>query len=242
MARLAGGPSWGWRPVVTPILAFVVVVVVGQLLAHTLHPGSSAARLWASALLNGGAQLVLGVSVWWGGRQVAATHGGWSAFGWSRPRGRDVGLAAIGVLVVFAGRYVINVVLGGLTHGDAVRQAQNLHITHFSWPGAVILLVVTTIAAPVLEEFTFRGLLLRTFMRRWTFLPAAAASTAIFALFHTYEVRTVLGAVTLALVVAVLGATNCALVRYSDRLAPGIAVHAFLNGLSTAVLLVVAAR
>ena len=52
----------------------------------------------------------------------------------------------------------------------------------------LVLGVIVVLIAPVVEETMFRGLMLRTLMRRWGFWPAALASSAIFALFHTYEV------------------------------------------------------
>ncbi|MCU1659424.1 MAG: Conserved rane protein of unknown function, partial [Pseudonocardiales bacterium] len=79
-------------------------------------------------------------------------------------------------------------------------------------------------------------------MRRMGFWPAALLSTLIFGGFHTYEVNTLVGAVTLALVVGAIGLTNCVLVRLTDRLTPGIFVHATLNGLAAAVLIAQTSR
>jgi membrane protease YdiL (CAAX protease family) len=70
-------------------------------------------------------------------------------------------------------------------------------------------------------------------MRRMSFWPAALLSTAVFALFHTYEVSTVQGAAALALSVATLGMTNCYLVRITGRLVPGMLVHATFNLVAT---------
>jgi hypothetical protein len=100
-----------------------------------------------------------------------------------------------------------------------------------------LLVVVVVLAAPFVEEIVFRGLLLRTFMRRMTFWPAALLSTAIFGLGHTYEVDSFVGAVTLAAIVGSLGLANCILNRYTDRLAAGMLVHGTFNGLAVLVLL-----
>jgi uncharacterized protein len=54
------------------------------------------------------------------------------------------------------------------------------------------------VCAPAVEELMFRGLLLRALMTRFGFWPAAIVSTGIFAAVHTYEVNTLVGAVTLA--------------------------------------------
>ena len=92
------------------------------------------------------------------------------------------------------------------------------------------------IAAPFIEELVFRGLLLRTFMRRMPFWPAAVLSTLIFAALHTYEVSTLVGALTLAASVGCLGLVNCWLNRRTDSLAPGMMVHASFNLLAVIVL------
>jgi uncharacterized protein len=88
----------------------------------------------------------------------------------------------------------------------------------------------------------FRGLLLRALMTRFGFWPAAIVSTGIFAAVHTYEVNTLVGALTLAGAVATIGLTNCVLVRLTNRLTPGIAVHAGLNALGAAILIIQARR
>jgi membrane protease YdiL (CAAX protease family) len=66
-------------------------------------------------------------------------------------------------------------------------------------------------------------------MRRLGFWPAALLSTALFAALHTDQVRTVVGAVTLAASTAVVGLVNCVLVRRTGRLTPAIMVHGTVN-------------
>jgi membrane protease YdiL (CAAX protease family) len=99
-----------------------------------------------------------------------------------------------------------------------------------------LLVLVAVIAAPVIEEFVFRGLLLRTFMQRWSFWPAALVSSLIFAVGHTYEVDTLAGAVILAANVGIIGIVHCYLVRVTGRLAPAMMSHAIVNALAVLVL------
>ena len=120
-------------------------------------------------------------------------------------------------------------VANGLSGGRALAQASNLHLRHVGAVEILGLVLVVVVLAPITEELMFRGLLLRSFMRRLSFWPAALISTALFAVFHVYEVHTVLGAVTLAASVGVLGLGNCWLVRITGRLTPGIMVHASLQ-------------
>ena len=74
-------------------------------------------------------------------------------------------------------------------------------------------------------------------MRRWSFWPSAVLSTLIFAGLHTYEVGTLVGALTLAAAVGTLGITNCWLNRRTNSLIPGMVVHASFNLLAVIVLI-----
>ncbi|MBV9592228.1 MAG: CPBP family intramembrane metalloprotease [Actinobacteria bacterium] len=224
---------FGWRPVAVPILAFVLVIAASFVLDDVIDPRSYAARVAYVIIANAAAEGVLVAAVWYAGREVAARYGGWGvAFGWRRPRWMDLVWALCGFGAAFVLRIIVGVIAALLSHGHAVKEAQNLTLTSVTALAVVILAVLTVICAPLIEELVFRGLLLRTFMRRWGFWPAAVLSTAIFAVFHTYEVNTLAGAVTLAFGVATLGITNCFINRYTDRLAPGIGAHALSNGLA----------
>jgi membrane protease YdiL (CAAX protease family) len=92
-----------------------------------------------------------------------------------------------------------------------------------------VLGVYAVLIAPVIEETLFRGVLLRSFMRRLTFWSAAVVSSAIFGALHTYEVSTLAGRITLAVNVGLLGVVNCLLARITGRLTPAIMLHATGN-------------
>jgi membrane protease YdiL (CAAX protease family) len=177
------------------------------------------------------------------GRPIAARNGGWRpAFGLDRVRRSDWLPWITGIGFVFIGRNVVGLVANVLSGGKAAAQASNLQLAHPGPLSIAVLALTAVVLAPVAEEFMFRGLLLRTFMRRLSFWPAALLSTALFGLFHVYEVHTVLGAVTLAAEIAVLGLCNCYLVRISGRLTPGILVHASFNAIALAVAVAVASH
>jgi len=137
---------------------------------------------------------------------------------------------------VLVSRLLVVLFANAVTGGKAAEQSQNLTVDDLSATGYVVLGVLVVLVAPVVEELVFRGLLLRTMMWHWGFWPAALVSSAIFALFHVYQVDTLAGAATLAGVVFTLGLTNCLLVRWSGRLAAGMMVHALFNGLAVLVL------
>jgi uncharacterized protein len=229
---------WGWRPALWPVVALAVLTVLGTVATHLITPTSGAGRLAAAVALNLAVYGLLSAVVWSAGRRVAARYGGWGrAFGLRRPVGKDLGYAAAGLGIAFAARIAVAVMANALTSGRAVEQSQNIRLETTTVAVDVLLVVIVVILAPVIEEIIFRGLLLRAFMTRLGFWPAALLSTTIFAGFHTYEVDTLSGALTLAAIVATLGLTNCVLVRLTDRLTPGILVHATFNALAAAVVI-----
>lgn len=230
---------WGWRPVVIPLAALVVLIVVGSVVTATVDLHGTTARTVYSVVANVVVEALLGLAVWRAGRAVAAGNGGWAvAFGLRRPRWSDGKWMAAGIGITFLARGVVVAVANGLTHGRAAREAENLRVQHVDAVTVALLVVLAGFAAPFIEELVFRGLLLRTFMRRMPFWPAAALSTLIFAVLHTYEVSTLAGALTLAASVACLGLANCWLNRRTDSLAPGMFVHASFNLLAVVVLVV----
>jgi hypothetical protein len=175
------------------------------------------------------------------GPPVAARAGGWRAgLGLDRIRRSDWLPWITGVGFVFAGRTVVGGLANALTGGRAAAQASNVHVGGLGGASIAVLAVVAVVIAPIAEELMFRGLLLRTFMRRFRFWPAALLSTALFAGFHVYEVDTVVGAVTLVCSIAVLGLCNSYLVRISGRLVPAIMVHATNNAIALAIAIAVA--
>lgn len=236
--RRSDAVAWGVRPVLVPLLTYVVLIASGSIVASTVAPrhgnGARAFDVVANVLLEG----ILGTAVWFAGHEIARRNGGWGrAFGLRRPRWKDVRWALAGFGIAFAARIVVLIVATAVTHGAAIKESENIHVTSVTAFTAVLLVLVAVVAAPLVEEIVFRGLLLRTFLRRMTFWPAALLSSAIFGLGHTYEVGTVAGALTLAAIVGTLGLTNCILNRYTDRLAAGMMVHGASNGLAVLVLL-----
>lgn len=228
---------WGWRPVLLPCVALVAAIVLGGVVGHLLHPRGFAAAFAATVVLTCVLYGGLIVAIYYAGRELAARYSGWGwAFGLQRPRAMDGAWLAAGFGIAFGGRIAVGIVANALSHGTALQQSQNLVVTSHSVAVYVLLGVVVVLIAPVVEETMFRGLMLRTLMRRWGFWPAALLSSAIFAAFHTYEVSTLAGALTLAAVVFALGLANCLLVRWSGRLAAGIMNHMVFNGLAITVL------
>jgi hypothetical protein len=233
---------WGVRSWLGPLVTLAAIIVVGQLVgaAMVAHGGIPIAVGIGMTVVAEGLLLVAMLAF---GRGIAARGGGWrTAFGLDRIRAVDWAPWGIGLGFVYLGRTVVGMLANGLSGGRALAQASNLHLRHVSAGEVLGLVLVIVVLAPVTEELMFRGLLLRSFMRRLGFWPAALISTGLFAVFHVYEVHTVLGAVTLAASVGVLGLGNCWLVRITGRLTPGIMVHAAFNGFVLAIAVLLANR
>lgn len=229
---------WGWRPVVVPCVALVVSIVAGSVVTHFVHPHGFAGALTLVIVLTAALYAILIASIVFAGRDLVRRYSGWGwTFGLQRPKWMDLAWLAAGFGMAFGGRIIVGIIANALSHGKALQQSQNLVVKSHSVAVYVVLGIVVVLIAPVVEELMFRGMMLRTFMRRWGFWPAALLSSAIFALFHTYEVSTLGGALTLAAVVFTLGLSNCLLVRWSGRLAAGIMNHMLFNGLAVVVLI-----
>jgi membrane protease YdiL (CAAX protease family) len=244
VAELTADPvPWGWRPAVVPVGTLIALIVISASLASVVHPSGYAAKIIVAVVANFALEAVLVASVWWSARDITARNGGWGrTFGLRRPRWNDLGYAGVGILVIFMLRILVVGVADGLTHGRASKESQNIQVDRITVVGVILLVAVVVVLAPLVEESLFRGVLLRTLMRRMGFWPAAILSTAIFAGLHTYEVDTVAGALTLAGSVGCLGIVNCYLNRLTDRVFPGMLTHAAFNGLAVIVLVVQAGK
>jgi uncharacterized protein len=232
---------WGVGPWLGPLLTLAGVVVVLAVLSVSLLRDAGSVLSLTAAALSVGAELVLLVAVLAYARPVAARGGGWRiALGLDRVRRGDWLPWLLGVVLVFLGRLVVGVLVVALAGDRAAAEASNLQVDQPRLGPLLVFALAVVVLAPIAEELLFRGLLLRTFMRRLRFWPAALLSTALFAAFHLPQASTLLGAVALFCSISVLGIGACYLVRITGRLAPGMMVHATLNAVAllTAVVLI----
>ncbi len=233
------GEPWGVRPILVPILAFLAVIGSGLLLGALWTPHGPF-RYTAGLLLTVAGYAVIAAAVWVAGRPIARRHGGWAAtFGWARPTLRD----AVPVVPWFFANMLARL-LAGLLVLLAVPSWRDVHASNVNLhgrPTSVVIeaIVVVAVIAPPIEELMFRGLILRTLMRRLGFWPAAIACSLLFGLFHTYELDTLAGAVLLGVSTAVFGLGQCLLVRRHVRLNAAIGVHSLSNLVAALLSLVV---
>jgi membrane protease YdiL (CAAX protease family) len=225
---------------VLPLVALIALVVVANVVGVAAFGNQhGSARTWGGIALSFVAELVLLLLLLAIGEPLARRGGGWRrTFGLDWVRRSDWLPWLLGIGFLFIGRVVVGFLAYLLSHGSALTQANNVRLPSATVAEVAVLAVPLVILAPVAEELMFRGLILRTFLRRMPFWPAAVLSTLLFGLAHTYEVATLAGALTLAASVGVLGLVNCYLVRITGRLAPGMMLHATANGVAVIYLAV----
>jgi membrane protease YdiL (CAAX protease family) len=240
--RAQSDAPWGVRPILMPIVAFVAVVGSGLLLTHLWTPRGPF-HYTVSLLLTVAGYAVMAAAVWYAGRPIARRYGGWAAtFGWARPTLRDAVPVGPWLLANMAARLIVGVVVLTAVPGWRHVHASNVNLN--GRPASVVVeaILVVVLIAPPIEELMFRGLILRTLMRRLRFWPAAISSSLLFGLFHTYELATLAGVVLLGLSTAVFGLGQCLLVRRHVRLNAAIAVHSLSNLVAALLSLVVLAH
>ena len=225
---------WPWTVAAGPVVVLVALIVVANIGVH--HAAGTATETVGSLVASVVGELLLLGAVVLFARPVARREGGLaSTVGLDRVRGRDWLPWITGIGLVFAARIAVGVVAAALSHGTAAGQSSNVRLHVATTATVVLLVVLAVVVAPIAEELMFRGVMLRSLMQRMRFWPAALISTAVFAGLHAYEVRTLVGALTLVAGVGVLGLANCYLVRITGRLVPGIMVHATFNALAVLV-------
>ena len=240
---VAETPADGWsiRLGLYPVLALVLVLVAeGVLVAGTgwrPHGPVRYAAFAVAALAHYAAALTV---IARRGRTAIRAAGGWGpAFGWSRLRWIDLALGLGGAVAEFIGRTVVIVALLAAVPALRGRAESNVSLSGRSTTEIVLLLILAVLIAPPVEELIFRGVLLRSLMRRMRFWPAAVLSSALFAALHLYEVHSAAAMVLLFASIAVFGIGQCLLVRWTGRLATSITAHAVSNAVAALLTLAV---
>jgi membrane protease YdiL (CAAX protease family) len=114
------------------------------------------------------------------------------------------------------------------TH-DLSKEARDLSDRAHGGVGVVLLVLLTGVGAPIVEELFYRGLLLRALQRRFGDVVAIVVSGVVFGLVH-FQVLPTLG-------LAVFGMILATLVIKTDRLGPAVLAHMTFNMLAIIGLL-----
>lgn len=157
----------------------------------------------------------------WGSGQPLADVGArprWSDLGW----GPVVWLAAIGTQVA-VGALVLgfDIPISNNTEGIAELQADRSYV--------IALVITAVIAAPLVEEMVFRGLVMRSLLSRVGPIVAVPLQGVLFGVAHVDPVRGV-GNIGLALVLSGVGCAFGGFAYMLRRIGPTIVAHALFNG------------
>lgn len=118
---------------------------------------------------------------------VRKYHVSWSALGIRRIPGWYYAAFIPIVLGMYSAVAIISAIIIQLFFGGVADNPQLKGITGgqgFSWTTLIIALITSSIAAPVVEELFFRGMLYGLLRTRWNIVAAALVSGALFSAAH----------------------------------------------------------
>jgi uncharacterized protein len=148
----------------------------------------------------------------------------WSDLGW----GPVIWLAALGSQLAVAALVVgLDVPISNNTDGITDLQVDRTYV--------VSIVITAVIAAPIVEEMVFRGVVLRSLRSRFNVIVAVLLQGVLFGCAHFDPVRGT-GNVGLVMVLSGVGIAFGAAAAMLRRIGPTIVAHAIFNG---AVLLIV---
>jgi membrane protease YdiL (CAAX protease family) len=150
----------------------------------------------------------------------------------------DVGIGVIGSIACRIAAGVLVVVVLTVLDGDAddatPEQFERFETSDLA---RVVVALIAVLAAPVVEELLFRGVLLRGLRGPLGRDGAIAVQAAAFGLLHVDWSGPWEQGVTLFVATAALGVGSAVLVELTGRLAPSIWAHAAFNLVSAIVIL-----
>jgi membrane protease YdiL (CAAX protease family) len=175
-----------WEAVIASVIAWVIGGLAVLPLVALMHPSANdplgGDALFIATISNA---VTLGALILW----LRSAHPGWvQVIGWpSWPRVLpEIAIGAgLGILVRIASGIAATLIVFTLRGvSDRSVDLPTQVSTSVSGWGVVAFAVFAVIAAPVLEEFVFRGLLFRSIADRHGFWPGALVSAFAFGAFH----------------------------------------------------------
>ena len=97
-------------------------------------------------------------------------------------------------------------------------------------------MIAAVIAAPLVEEIVFRGVVMRALLSKMAVAPTLAIQGVLFGLAHVDPVRGV-GNVGLVIVLTAVGCSFGAAAYWLRRIGPTVLAHAIYNGVVLTVIL-----
>lgn len=149
---------------------------------------------------------------------------------------RDVGFILLGMLLLLALAYAL-LPLANLLGADETPQMTTDAIARTTDLQTKIMIVLgVAVITPIIEEMTFRGLLLRYLEERVTPRRALVMSAAIFGLFHVLGTTGAAGAVLALIQTFLAGLVLGYVTQRSGKLSRAIYVHGGFNLITVLVL------
>jgi membrane protease YdiL (CAAX protease family) len=172
---------------------------------------------------------------------LRSAHPGWVRIvGWA-PRGSRARAAVVGAGLGFAvveGSFVAGGIVSSVLHaltGEEITAVEQVSSSIAGW-GVVVLLLLSIVVAPVVEEFVFRGLLFRSIADRRGFWLGAIVSAVLFGLTHWVPGRA-LDVLALMITLMFVG-VGFAWIHWRRRnLLANIAGHAAFNVIGVVLIL-----
>lgn len=231
-------PGSVWLETVAVFFAsFLAIKIIGQAL-HKQHVSDDAQIAFALA-----GQWAIALSIFWPILRGMSFARWKSDIGWRAPRGvpREVGAGILGYLaglpVYFLMAIVvvlITLIIDAITKSHTKPQGNRIIdiLESGAWWELVVVYLLATVWAPVVEESIFRGCLFRHLRRRFVFVLAGLGSAAVFAVLHGYNVQGLV-------MVATLGFWFALMREWRGSIIPSATAHAIHNGVVMALIMIV---
>lgn len=238
MGVLTTKPDLGRHPVLPIGVALgAVAVLIASLIASRFLLDALVDLEWSIAVYTAIAVLVgYGPSIWWcwyASRRWGTgrpAHDLGLRFRWS-----DAGWGPIVWISAFAAELAM-ILLVDLTGIPLIPNTEPIGDLDADRTYVITLLIATVVAAPLVEEAVFRGLMLRGLLSRIAVVPAVAVQGVLFGLAHVDPVRGT-GNIGLALVLSAVGVVLGGAAYLLRRLGPVIIAHALFNGFVVLIVL-----
>lgn len=204
-------------------------IVLGSLVDATKWPVVSYVAL--AAVLGYGPSLV------WGCLAVRRWMPGTAMFGaiGQRVRWRDVGWGAV-IWLSAVGAEIVVVLVLTLTRIPITPNTEGIRELDADRTFIVAQLIVAVVCAPLVEEYVFRGLVLRGFLGRMHPVTAVGLQGVLFGAAHIGPERGV-GNIGLVLVLSSVGIVFGGGVYLLRRVPPSIVAHAIFNAVVMIIVL-----
>ncbi|MCL2504335.1 MAG: CPBP family glutamic-type intramembrane protease [Coriobacteriia bacterium] len=234
------GAPWGLLEAsvavaLVPLSALVAGLILGTAAVQSMPPGN---RIAVRAVTLGGAYVLQAVALLWMSRwRSTEVLGALGLKAQDAERSAQTASDAIQAIVTVPGLLILTRTIAAVWGDFAVRilgwkppEGTELTTTLFGsgWVGIALTVIMVVIAAPVVEEVVFRGIMFGALRGRIGTWPSIVLSAVVFALCHL--------SLWVALPTFVLGVALGWLAARHRTLWPAIALHALYNG--TVVVLV----